>query len=300
MPWRPSRISLRATVAIMAVTAGRNRYWLPHRRHRRRLPGRQSSTWVHSSDADLADLYRAADVVISPSPTEGFGLPPVEAAACGTAVVARLRSVPRACARRRCPRRRRRRPRPRRCRARSPRRRPGSPNARTRCRLLGSPPALGKNRPGTTRISSTVWSHHDCSLRSRPRPPPPPSSPPWVMQTSSTCRSTAHPVTSFPRRLDDVSRSGSCKRLTCSSSAANSAVVVTSCSCPVVTKYLPSGTNVSNERRACGRKPNDGGDTLDACPSCAWSQLPAASQSTASLTTTTSTTSSLCGQADCG
>ena len=38
-------------------------------------------------DEDLADLYRAAEVFVYPSLFEGFGLPPVEAMACGTPVV---------------------------------------------------------------------------------------------------------------------------------------------------------------------------------------------------------------------
>ncbi len=38
--------------------------------------------------ADLADFYRAADVCIVPSRTESFGLVALEAAACGTPVVA--------------------------------------------------------------------------------------------------------------------------------------------------------------------------------------------------------------------
>lgn len=37
-------------------------------------------------DADLADLYRSAEVFVYPSLFEGFGLPPVEAMACGTPV----------------------------------------------------------------------------------------------------------------------------------------------------------------------------------------------------------------------
>ncbi|MGQ9815841.1 MAG: glycosyltransferase family 4 protein, partial [Candidatus Roseilinea sp.] len=39
-------------------------------------------------DADLPDLYRAARVFAFPSLYEGFGLPPLEAMACGVPVVA--------------------------------------------------------------------------------------------------------------------------------------------------------------------------------------------------------------------
>jgi glycosyltransferase involved in cell wall biosynthesis len=39
------------------------------------------------SDADLPALYRKADAFIYPSLYEGFGLPPVEAMACGTPVI---------------------------------------------------------------------------------------------------------------------------------------------------------------------------------------------------------------------
>jgi glycosyltransferase involved in cell wall biosynthesis len=40
------------------------------------------------SDAELADLYRRAWIYASPSTYEGFGLPYLEAMACGTPVVA--------------------------------------------------------------------------------------------------------------------------------------------------------------------------------------------------------------------
>lgn len=38
-------------------------------------------------DSDLPDLYRGADVMVYPSVFEGFGLPPLEAMACGTPVI---------------------------------------------------------------------------------------------------------------------------------------------------------------------------------------------------------------------
>jgi glycosyltransferase involved in cell wall biosynthesis len=40
------------------------------------------------SDEELAALYRGAEVFVYPSRFEGFGMPIVEAMACGTAVVA--------------------------------------------------------------------------------------------------------------------------------------------------------------------------------------------------------------------
>ncbi len=41
----------------------------------------------HVSDDDLASLYRRADLAVCASTEEGFGFPPLEALACGTAVI---------------------------------------------------------------------------------------------------------------------------------------------------------------------------------------------------------------------
>ncbi|GEA17233.1 glycosyltransferase family 4 protein [Moorella sp. E306M] len=53
--------------------------------------GMQNLPWVYDlgyvSDEDLPALYNAADVFVFPSFYEGFGLPPLEAMACGTPVV---------------------------------------------------------------------------------------------------------------------------------------------------------------------------------------------------------------------
>lgn len=46
----------------------------------------------HLSDEDLVKYYNAADVFVFPSKYEGFGLPPLEAMACGTPVISSNRS----------------------------------------------------------------------------------------------------------------------------------------------------------------------------------------------------------------
>jgi alpha-1,3-rhamnosyl/mannosyltransferase len=47
----------------------------------------------YTSDADLAVLYAAAQVLVYPSLYEGFGLPPLEAMASGTPVIVSNRST---------------------------------------------------------------------------------------------------------------------------------------------------------------------------------------------------------------
>jgi glycosyltransferase involved in cell wall biosynthesis len=52
----------------------------------------------HVSDDELAELYRSAACLVFPSLYEGFGLPPLEAMACGCPVaVARTTSLPEVC-----------------------------------------------------------------------------------------------------------------------------------------------------------------------------------------------------------
>ena len=58
---------------------------------RRNLSGKVVTT-DYLSDNDLVDAYREADVLVHLSLYEGFGLPPLEAMACGTPVVSSDRS----------------------------------------------------------------------------------------------------------------------------------------------------------------------------------------------------------------
>ncbi len=59
---------------------------------RRRLWKRDAQGWVHElgyvSNEDLPALYRSAEIFVWPSIYEGFGLPPLEALACGVPVIA--------------------------------------------------------------------------------------------------------------------------------------------------------------------------------------------------------------------
>ncbi|UOF90552.1 glycosyltransferase [Fodinisporobacter ferrooxydans] len=51
------------------------------------LPGIPHRTFQPKTDQEMVDLYRSADVFVSTSWMEGFGLPPLEAMVCGTPVV---------------------------------------------------------------------------------------------------------------------------------------------------------------------------------------------------------------------
>jgi glycosyltransferase involved in cell wall biosynthesis len=66
--------------------------WAPGDPHARLAAGLGLGTAVHfagdfADDGDLARLYSGAALLVHPSLTEGFGLPPLEAMACGTPVL---------------------------------------------------------------------------------------------------------------------------------------------------------------------------------------------------------------------
>ena len=61
---------------------------LPRARRRARARRRRCGSSRRNPTTALADFYRAADVCLVPSRTESFGLVALEAAACGTPVVA--------------------------------------------------------------------------------------------------------------------------------------------------------------------------------------------------------------------
>ena len=80
-PRKRVRELVRARRELPLVLAGRTGSWT------RELAGRAFLTG-HVPDEELAALYSGARALVFPSDEEGFGLPPVEALACGTPVAA--------------------------------------------------------------------------------------------------------------------------------------------------------------------------------------------------------------------
>jgi glycosyltransferase involved in cell wall biosynthesis len=91
MPWRNAPRLLRATepLGLGLLFVGRDIWGTDPTQ---RLAAEQGWDWARFAgyvpDADLPELYAAARVFAYPSLYEGFGIPPLEAMACGTPVVA--------------------------------------------------------------------------------------------------------------------------------------------------------------------------------------------------------------------
>jgi glycosyltransferase involved in cell wall biosynthesis len=91
MPWRNAPRLLRATARLGfgLLFVGRDIWGTDPTA---RLAAEKGWDWArfagYVADADLAAVYAAAQVFAYPSLYEGFGIPPVEAMACGTPVVA--------------------------------------------------------------------------------------------------------------------------------------------------------------------------------------------------------------------
>ena len=74
---------------VLAITGQSRFYGTVLRHHAKKLGIEHSVRFLgYVPDADLPGLYRAATGVVMPSPLEGFGLPALEAMACGTPVIA--------------------------------------------------------------------------------------------------------------------------------------------------------------------------------------------------------------------
>ena len=71
------------------IAGERGHDWRSFARALENSPARERVHWMRRfDDRELARLYAQADVMLWPSLNEGFGLPPLESMACGTAVVA--------------------------------------------------------------------------------------------------------------------------------------------------------------------------------------------------------------------
>jgi glycosyltransferase involved in cell wall biosynthesis len=96
MPWRnaPRLLSAAARLDMGLLFVGRDIWGTDPTQ---RLAAERGWNWArfagYVADADLPELYSAARVFAYPSLYEGFGIPPLEAMACGTPVVASNRGA---------------------------------------------------------------------------------------------------------------------------------------------------------------------------------------------------------------
>lgn len=82
------------------IVVGPKGYGCEHfERALRQSPARKYVTWIkNANDAAVVKLYWQAELLVWPSLAEGFGLPPLEAMACGTPVITSpLTSLPEVC-----------------------------------------------------------------------------------------------------------------------------------------------------------------------------------------------------------
>jgi glycosyltransferase involved in cell wall biosynthesis len=86
------------SAGLETIVAGSGRHYLPKEEASAGVDGPGARRLGYVEEADLAALYAHAEVLAMPSLYEGFGLPCIEAMACGTPVVAADRAaLPEAC-----------------------------------------------------------------------------------------------------------------------------------------------------------------------------------------------------------
>lgn len=91
--WRLVRRRFPDVELVLAGSAGNSRIFDHSQPDERLTPGDGVRRVGHVSDADLPAIYGAAEALVMPSLAEGFGLPPLEALACGTPIVVSANSA---------------------------------------------------------------------------------------------------------------------------------------------------------------------------------------------------------------